>query len=1039
ELNSNQISWTMEDAAGAFRGLTSLTKLGLKANAVRSIAVHAFAGLLKLRQLYLEDNDITSIQENAFETLRDLRDLRFNSSKLFCDCHLAWLPPWLKQSGFQHSALGTCLHPPVLRGAGIFQIEVSDFKCNSAEFLKPVILESPKSANGYKGENLTLTCIAAITGDSQPHIHWKKDNTLLNDSLSVVTASSDGDVKRYTSNLHLTDMQDSMAGRYQCVVANDFGSTFSQKAYLNVYVYPVFLKVPKDVTVKAGKPAELKCAATGQPTPVISWQKDGGDNFPAARERRMQVYPNDDRFYIMNTRVADEGVYSCMARNEAGVVITNATVTVLVPPYIEQPMQSKKSSKKGETTVLQCMASGSPQPKLTWLKDDKELVMTPRHFFTADNQILVIVDTQWSDAGTYACRMSNSLGTAKGTTELLVVNSSGEGGDSGGSFGLDDESTTTGIIIIAVVCCVVGTSLVWVIIIYQTRKRHEVYSATPTDETTLPGEIPSSGYMSSDKEGSYSQGPTIVNGYHYQDYQMKESGYESSSGQFRANGYARPICPSDVDEDDSQPPTLTAGDRLLRQIKAANSGANMPYQASDEDTIGSRHSTSSGQHSGSTEPPSSSSGHFQPHHQLYVVTSDGDEYRENPSPSLHVPALDKSELSSCCSSQRLVSPSGRSLFQTFHPTKPTNHDRLNNTSSGGALGHPVGSRSEDSSRGCENRDRHEQDGGSCDNRDVESANSALATARPSCSVCMYKYSVMANSSPPNGHPDAHFEIHHANSSHPSVCLREMADGSGQTKLLPGNCSDSVGCNGKHFCCDLNPPHPPTSLSQSLSSSLPSPVHSHSDSTQRPPIHPRGCGNAAKKTVYSHGESADMSAQFSAMNLDCQSCDCSAGARPSSPSRQTASMSGALSSQAAVASSPCYCEVVDHRCCSGHCQHCHNEPGVDGGGTGLQACPACLCQQHKSCHPAHPLQHPHYHNRQGADSKAIARSVSASSVGHDSKYCAHSDPFLSPCFSCPLYNVGSSGFLRSKIDSCPECHSEYSQRGVLIVNHCPLIP
>lgn len=94
-------------------------------------------------------------------------------------------------------------------------------------------------------------------------------------------------------------------------------------------VYPVFLKVPKNVTVKAGKPVELKCAAAGQPTPVISWQKDGGDNFPAARERRMQVYPHDDRFYIMNTRTADEGVYSCMARNEAGVAVTNATVTVL--------------------------------------------------------------------------------------------------------------------------------------------------------------------------------------------------------------------------------------------------------------------------------------------------------------------------------------------------------------------------------------------------------------------------------------------------------------------------------------------------------------------------------------------------------------------------------------------------------------------------------------------------------------------------------------------------------------------------------------
>lgn len=47
---------------------------------------------------------------------------------------------------------------------------------DNAEFPKPVILESPKSANGYKGENMTLSCIAAISGESQPKIYWKKDN-----------------------------------------------------------------------------------------------------------------------------------------------------------------------------------------------------------------------------------------------------------------------------------------------------------------------------------------------------------------------------------------------------------------------------------------------------------------------------------------------------------------------------------------------------------------------------------------------------------------------------------------------------------------------------------------------------------------------------------------------------------------------------------------------------------------------------------------------------------------------------------------------
>ncbi|KAH9508116.1 Leucine-rich repeats and immunoglobulin-like domains protein 3 [Bulinus truncatus] len=664
ELNSNEISWSMEDVSGIFRGLNSLTKLSLKWNSIRSIAVYAFSGLPKLRNLYLEENDITSIQLNAFETLRDLRDLRFNSSKFYCDCHLAWLNPWLKQQGYQNSAIGTCYHPTNLRGMSLVQVDPAQFKCNNSEFPKPKIIENPKSTNGFKGENLTLTCITAITGDTQPTIQWKRNNVLMDDPHLVVTARSDGDIKHFTSHLILQDVQDNMAGKYHCVVSNEFGYAISQKALINVYVYPVFLQKPKDVTVKAGKPAELKCAATGQPPPEISWQKDGGDNFPAARERRMHVFPNDDKFFIMDTRITDEGVYSCMAKNEAGVVISNATVTVLETPDFVQPMIGKKISKFGETTVLQCMASGSPQPKLTWLKDDKDLMLTPRHFFTVDNQILVIVDTQWSDAGVYACRMSNSLGTAKGTTELQVLSASGDSTESGG-FGLDDESTTTGIIIIAVVCCVVGTSLVWVIIIYQTRKRHEVYSATPTDETTLAGEVPSSGYMSSDREGSYSQGPITTN-YHYQDYQMKESGYESSSGQFRANGYSRSaMMPNDVDEDDLQPPTLTAGDRLLRQLKSAPSSSSLHYPGSDGDTIGSRHSTSSGHHS---DPPSSHSGqsvHHVPYHQLNVVTTE--DLRRNP--SSQSPTVDELQ-----SNQQL----GKPLFQTFHPTKPTNHDRTCN-------------------------------------------------------------------------------------------------------------------------------------------------------------------------------------------------------------------------------------------------------------------------------------------------------------------------------------------------------------------------
>jgi len=49
-----------------------------------------------------------------------------------------------------------------------------------------------------------------------------------------------------------------------------------------------------------------------------------------------------------------------------------------------------------------------------------------------------------------------------------------------------DKNTITGLIVIAVVCCVVGTSLVWVVIIYQMRRRQNRNSSTETGEATVP-------------------------------------------------------------------------------------------------------------------------------------------------------------------------------------------------------------------------------------------------------------------------------------------------------------------------------------------------------------------------------------------------------------------------------------------------------------------------------------------------------------------------------------------------------------------------
>ncbi|XP_076338917.1 uncharacterized protein LOC143240409 isoform X2 [Tachypleus tridentatus] len=480
KLSNNEISWTIEDTDGAFSNLTSLMELGLANNRIKSIAKKAFVGLHSLHSLDLTGNPITAIQENSFQSLQNLQELKFNTTCLLCDCSLKWLSKWLIISGFSHSVIAYCGHPESLKNQSIFTANPENFTCDDSP--KPYITENPQTLTALQGENTTLVCKAASSKDTPAVFQWRKNNKLLLEAeMENFNKTGDDGVTKHASLLHIRNISDDDEGRYQCVISNQYGTAYSDKAHITVHVFPVFTKTPVDVTVKAGSTARLECAAVGYPLPEIAWQKDGGDDdFPAARERRMHVMPSDDVFFIVKVKTSDMGTYSCTAKNDAGVIMANATLTVLETPTFVKPMGNKET-RVGETAVLECMAAGSPKPSLAWLKDDAPLVPTERYFFTADSQLLIIVQTKLSDSGKYVCNMSNTMGSKSDSSYLTVLPATRRA-----AVGSEDDNTTTGIIIISVVCCVVGTSLVWVIIIYKTRKRGDDYPPTKTDETTLP-------------------------------------------------------------------------------------------------------------------------------------------------------------------------------------------------------------------------------------------------------------------------------------------------------------------------------------------------------------------------------------------------------------------------------------------------------------------------------------------------------------------------------------------------------------------------
>uniref|UniRef100_A0A8C5Z8T6 Leucine rich repeats and immunoglobulin like domains 3 n=1 Tax=Marmota marmota marmota TaxID=9994 RepID=A0A8C5Z8T6_MARMA len=496
DLKNNEISWTIEDMNGAFSGLDKLRRLILQGNRIRSITKKAFTGLDALEHLDLSDNAIMSLQGNAFSQMKKLQQLHLNTSSLLCDCQLKWLPQWVAENNFQSFVNASCAHPQLLKGRSIFAVSPDGFVCD--DFPKPQITVQPETQSAIKGSNLSFICSAASSSDSPMTFAWKKDNELLHDAEMENYAhlrAQGGEVMEYTTILRLRNVEFASEGKYQCVISNHFGSSYSVKAKLTVNMLPSFTKTPMDLTIRAGAMARLECAAVGHPTPQIAWQKDGGTDFPAARERRMHVMPEDDVFFIVDVKIEDIGVYSCTAQNSAGSISANATLTVLETPSFLRPLLDRTVTK-GETAVLQCIAGGSPPPRLNWTKDDSPLLVTERHFFAAGNQLLIIVDSDVSDAGKYTCEMSNTLGTERGNVRLSVIPTPTCDSPQMTAPSLDEDGwATVGVVIIAVVCCVVGTSLVWVVIIYHTRRRNEDCSITNTDETNLPADIPS--YLSS--------------------------------------------------------------------------------------------------------------------------------------------------------------------------------------------------------------------------------------------------------------------------------------------------------------------------------------------------------------------------------------------------------------------------------------------------------------------------------------------------------------------------------------------------------------
>lgn len=107
------------------------------------------------------------------------------------------------------------------------------------EYPKPRIVEEPIGQMSIKGDNVTLTCRATSTADLPLVFTWKHDNVELNNlqmpAIEIsTTAFFENGATGASSVLQITNVTHANAGKYQCMVTNNYGTTYSLKAKLSV-------------------------------------------------------------------------------------------------------------------------------------------------------------------------------------------------------------------------------------------------------------------------------------------------------------------------------------------------------------------------------------------------------------------------------------------------------------------------------------------------------------------------------------------------------------------------------------------------------------------------------------------------------------------------------------------------------------------------------------------------------------------------------------------------------------------------------------
>ncbi|XP_030911307.1 immunoglobulin superfamily member 10, partial [Geospiza fortis] len=269
------------------------------------------------------------------------------------------------------------------------------------------------------------------TGNPPPTIQWTKIP-----SVRPLQALHARLVLLANGTLRLGSINPSDSGTYECIATS---STGSDRRVVSLTVEhrdtppKIAIASPELTRLNFGERLLLNCTANGEPKPRIIWRlpsKALVDQWHRMGSR-IHVFPNGS-LAIEAVTEKDAGDYLCVARNRIGedLILMKVSIT-MKPAKIEHKQQFKKLVPYGKDFRVDCKASGSPTPAISWGLPDGTVVNNTmladdsghraRRYILFHNGTLHLNKAGVAEGGDYTCYAQNTLGRDEMKIHVTVV------------------------------------------------------------------------------------------------------------------------------------------------------------------------------------------------------------------------------------------------------------------------------------------------------------------------------------------------------------------------------------------------------------------------------------------------------------------------------------------------------------------------------------------------------------------------------------------------------------------------------------------